>query len=330
MGLLFDDDKLEKENQIRVSDIKKEQGSKSFKGKFYVKDIALKKGQSGPFLSFLIMDKTGVISASFFGGSVNGSEIGREEITIETLDEGLYEIELRTQEDRSNVVVESLKKTVGDPKDFILVPRATYPDVENVREKLDRLALEYVKTPEGRKLYGLFWKKYGKEFLKSKGGVRKHHSEEGGLAIHSYMTIKIALFLGEIYALDLEVIFLAGLLHDLGKIYEIGEDKFTREGDLLGHTVISLLKVDELCREVGYRGKKKSNLLHCIASHHGELEFGAPVSPKTLEAFVLHIADWTDSKIYQYFEAIKGIGEGEESSEYYRDLARKIYLLDED
>lgn len=327
MSLLFDDNERER---ITVADIKREKASKNFSGRFYVKDVVVKRGQSGPFISFTIMDRTGVVSASFFGGKINETDVSRDEIGEDTLSEGIYDIVLRTQESRSNVIVESLKSAEGNPGDFIIVPRAVYPGVENVREKIDKLAPEYLKTPEARKLYGLFWKEYGREFVKARGGVRRHHSHDGGLLLHTYMTIRIALFLGEMYNLDLEVLFLAALLHDIGKIDEIGEDKFTREGDLLGHTVLSIIKVEQLCRDAGYSGKKKSNLLHCIASHHGELEFGAPVSPKTLEAFVLHIADLTDSKIYQYFEAIKGIGEGEESSEYYRDLARKIYLLDED
>lgn len=327
MSLLFDEKDKEK---ISVSEIKREKSSRSFSGRFYIKDIVVKRGQGGPFVSFTIMDRTGVIAASFFGGHINGTEIMREEIGEETLTEGIYEVELRTQEGRSNVVVESLERTEGDPEEYIIVPRAVYPSVENARRKIDELALKHLKTPEARRLYGLFWKRYGTEFATAKGGVRKHHSSDGGLLLHTYMTMKIALFLGDMYDLDLEVLLLASLLHDIGKIYEIGDDRFTREGDLLGHTVLSLLKVEELCQEAGYTGKRKDNLLHCIASHHGELEFGAPVSPKTLEAFVLHIADLADSKIYQYFEAIKGIGEGEESSEYFRDLARKIYLLDEE
>jgi len=327
MSLLFDE---KEEERVSVSDIKKEKSTKSFSGRFYIKDIVVKKGKAGPFMSFTIMDRTGMLSASFFGGNINGTEVVREKIEEDTLSEGIYDVELKTHEGRSNVVVESLKRVKGNPEEFIIIPRAVYPSVENVREKIDRLASEHLKTPEARKLYGLFWKKYGKEFARAKGGVRRHHSSDGGLLLHTYMTMRIALFLGDLYGLDLEVLLLTSLLHDIGKIDEIGDNSFTREGDLLGHTVLSLLKAEELCREAGYTGKRKANLLHCIAAHHGELEFGAPVSPKTMEAFVLHIADLADSKIYQYFEAIKGIGEGEESSEYFKDLARKIYLLDEE
>ncbi len=318
------------EEKPTVSRIKREKEERTFKGTFLIREISLRQGQGGPYLSFILMDRTGAISASFFGGKLQDRLIARDEITADLLQEGVYEVSLRRQKERNNVVVDSLRRVEADPGDYTIIPRAVYPDAKDIRQELDRMAEEHIKTPEGRTLYKLFWKKYGERFLKAKGGVRKHHHQEGGLALHTYMVLKIALFLGELYSLDREVIFLAGLLHDVGKMEEIGEDGFTREGDLLGHTVLSLLEARHLCEEAGYTGKREANLLHCIASHHGQLEFGAPVSPKTLEAFVLHMADLADSKIYQFFKAISEIGQGEESSGYFKDLARKIYLLDGD
>ena len=315
---------------IRVKDIKEGKKANSFEGEFFVRDVTFKMGVSGPFLSFRIMDKSGAVETVFFGGEINGKFLPRGKIEKSLIDEGVYRIKLRTQEGRKNVIVDSMEKVDLAKEDFIPEPRAEYPKGANIRESMERLAEKSIKSEEGWRLYRIFWEKYEREFLKAKGAVRKHHSEEGGLALHTYMVMRIALYLGHIYGLNLEVLFLASLLHDIGKMEEIGENGFTREGDLLGHTVISIMRAEELCKKAGYDGKSKVNLLHCIASHHGEQEFGAPVSPKTLEAFVLHIADLTDSKIYQYFEAIKEIGEGEESSEYFRDLAKRVYFLDKD
>ena len=39
------------------------------------------------------------------------------------------------------------------------------------------------------------------------------------------------------------------------------------------------------------------HLLHLIASHHGQLEFGSPVLPKTPEAFAMHYIDNLDAKM---------------------------------
>ncbi|GEM_PF-2582934 len=316
------------QEEITVSTLKRERSTRTLEGKFLLREVSLRMGQAGPYLSFILMDRTGTITASFFGGKINGREVARDELSADILREGVYRVRLRTQEGRANVVVETLESTSDEIKNYLIEPRAVYPRRENLREAFHQLAESSLKTPGGRRLYRLFWEKHGEAFLKAPGGLRKHHAEEGGLALHTYMVVKIALFLGELYALDREVIFLAGLLHDLGKIDEIGQGEFTSEGDLLGHTVLSLLEAEKLCHEAGYEGKRKINLLHSIASHHGQEDFGAPVSPKTLEAFVLHMADLTDSKVYQFFKAIAAIGEGEESSQYFRDLARRIYLLD--
>jgi 3'-5' exoribonuclease len=37
--------------------------------------------------------------------------------------------------------------------------------------------------------------------------------------------------------------------------------------------------------------------LHLIASHHGELQFGSPVEPKTPEAIALNMVDNLDAKL---------------------------------
>jgi 3'-5' exoribonuclease len=37
--------------------------------------------------------------------------------------------------------------------------------------------------------------------------------------------------------------------------------------------------------------------LHLIAAHHGELQFGSPVPPKTPEAWALHYVDNLDAKL---------------------------------
>jgi len=47
------------------------------------------------------------------------------------------------------------------------------------------------------------------------------------------------------------------------------------------------------------------SLLHCILSHHGELEWGSPKRPKTLEAIVLHYAENLDGKVNSFLNFAK-------------------------
>jgi len=39
------------------------------------------------------------------------------------------------------------------------------------------------------------------------------------------------------------------------------------------------------------------HLIHLIAAHHGEKQFGSPVEPKTPEAMALHLIDNLDAKL---------------------------------
>jgi 3'-5' exoribonuclease len=50
-------------------------------------------------------------------------------------------------------------------------------------------------------------------------------------------------------------------------------------------------RVDGFPKQVGW------HLKHIILSHHGKLEFGSPVPPRTLEALIVHFADDLDSKM---------------------------------
>src|SRR6266436_768189 len=42
------------------------------------------------------------------------------------------------------------------------------------------------------------------------------------------------------------------------------------------------------------------HLLHLIGAHHGELEFGSPVAPKTPEAMALHYIDNLDARLEMF------------------------------
>ncbi|HEY5954131.1 MAG TPA: hypothetical protein VIT18_07190, partial [Terrimicrobiaceae bacterium] len=43
------------------------------------------------------------------------------------------------------------------------------------------------------------------------------------------------------------------------------------------------------------------HLLHLIAAHHGEFQFGSPVEPKTPEAIALHYIDNLDARLEMIF-----------------------------
>jgi 3'-5' exoribonuclease len=112
-------------------------------------------------------------------------------------------------------------------------------------------------------------------------------------------------------------LLLAGVLfHDCGKLWEntYPEDGFSQihslHGEMLGHIPLGIELVNKLWRDLldasefeAFSNCKpgteevRVHLLHLIGSHHGQLEFGSPVLPKTPEAYALHYIDNLDAKM---------------------------------
>ena len=132
-----------------------------------------------------------------------------------------------------------------------------------------------------------------------------HHAYPGGLAEHTLTMADAALRLHPLYPhLDWPVIFVAILCHDLGKLdtYAMGavSAHHRDEEKLVGHTAYSLMRfqraVDQsLCREPD-PDLNFTNVLHCIAAHHGRTEWDAIVEPRTPEADLIHALDMIDSR----------------------------------
>jgi 3'-5' exoribonuclease len=76
------------------------------------------------------------------------------------------------------------------------------------------------------------------------------------------------------------------------------ENDYTIDGQLLGHIFIGANEVSTQIKKMNkFPAKLEKELLHCILAHHGELEYGSPKKPATIEALALHLADNADAKL---------------------------------
>jgi 3'-5' exoribonuclease len=130
-----------------------------------------------------------------------------------------------------------------------------------------------------------------------------HHAYRSGLLEHILKIMDVAVFLAEIYGARRDLVIAGALLHDIGKLreltYEVAVD-YSLEGNLIGHIVIGVEMVRDAVRDIPeFPQELAIELQHLILSHHGARELGSPVTPMTLEAFILAAADDFDAKVHQ-------------------------------
>lgn len=185
-------------------------------------------------------------------------------------------------------------------------------DFTLIEQTIDSLA-----DPRLRALGKLFLTDFGERFRRAAAARGNHHARRGGLVEHVAQMMRSADAICSAYAVLHRDLLLAGVLfHDCGKLWEnqFPADGFAmpfdERGELLGHIAIGIELVNTLWRRLfasdsGAAWKDLSppsedvrlHLLHLIAAHHGELQFGSPVPPKTPEAWALHYVDNLDAKM---------------------------------
>ncbi len=137
-----------------------------------------------------------------------------------------------------------------------------------------------------------------------------HHAYIGGLLEHTLSMTALADLLSDHYPqVERDLLVSGALLHDAGKVYEynVGSDfSYSDDGRLVGHIVRAVIMVEQAAAELGgIDDEPLRELVHLIASHHGKLEWGSPVAPKTLEAVLLHQIDLLDSRMQGFMDHVR-------------------------
>ncbi len=137
-----------------------------------------------------------------------------------------------------------------------------------------------------------------------------HHACVGGLLEHSVTVAGLCARLAARYeAVDRDLLVTAALLHDVGKVDELTLDAaaaYTDEGRLLGHVTLGVVRVRQAAERARLERGSALVLEHAILSHHGELEWGSPKRPSTIEALILHHVDNLDAKTSGFLSLVEG------------------------
>ena len=168
----------------------------------------------------------------------------------------------------------------------------------------------------------------GRAFRRAPAAKFNHHAYVGGLLEHTLSVTHLCDMMARHYGaeVDRDLLVTGALLHDLGKIDEIGLEAgfpYTGRGKLLGHILIGLDRVAHEGREVEEMDPARLDLvLHLIASHQGRYEWQSPREPRILEAVLLHHADDLDAKMQLALDLSRRVEDG--WTEYSRNIGGEI------
>lgn len=173
---------------------------------------------------------------------------------------------------------------------YVLIAKELY---ENIKNDNVRALVKQVFTDNGPK-----WKA-----LPAAKGM--HHAYVAGLIKHTVDVATKAKAIAELTPMvNVDLVVAGALLHDMGKIwtYELNGAviDMTDNGQLLEHIMIGAMELNK------YRTEENSDvldlILHIVSSHHGELEYGSPTTPRFMEAVIVNYADGVDAKCQMLIE----------------------------
>ncbi len=128
-------------------------------------------------------------------------------------------------------------------------------------------------------------------------GLSHHHNYPGGYIEHVTSTMNIALALCDsaekIYhgEMDRDLVIAGVLLHDFYKTTTYAKNK---DGGYTPTALAQYLDHMSLATAELVRRNFPLELVHIVAAHHGQY---GPIRPRTLEALICHLADFTDSRL---------------------------------
>ena len=73
----------------------------------------------------------------------------------------------------------------------------------------------------------------------------------------------------------------------------------------------------------GFPAEIEMLLKHIVIAHHGEYEYASPKRPKCIEAMIVHLADFSDSRLKMIDELLEASNE-EPYVGYHKLLGRNI------
>ena len=313
--------------ELFVKDLRKDMEITEF---FMAKTVAIKVGSNGKqYLDITLGDKTGEISGKKW--DVSDAEYPMLKAIPEksivkvkgVVTEWQGQLQMRVQrirevkpEDDQNIC-DFVKAAPEEPQEMYDYIYATAESMQD--SDLKRLCVKVLTDNKEKIMY-------------YPAAQKNHHAQLAGLLYHMKRMLMTGECVCSVYKnLNRDLVCAGVILHDMEKLNEIesGTDGiatgYSFEGQMLGHIIQGVKKLDSLAIELDIPREKAIMLEHMILSHHYEPEFGSPKKPLFPEAEVLHYLDILDARMFDMEAALEATEPGSFSDRVWTLDNRKLY-----
>lgn len=280
----------------QLKDIDRNFISQNFELTVLIGDVRPKVARNGKkFADLVIQDASTMLEAKYWDYGDNEEFINsiqpEEAVNIQAV-VGEYQGQIQ-------VTIKNIEKANMDEVDIRgLIPTSSW-DFETMENGL-YFFYEKISSPHLKKLLDelVFTDEYFNKFSTHPAARQVHHNYYHGLLQHTLEVLKFAYTVATTKKLSerqIERLIVMTMLHDWAKIMEykaLPDVGFTEEGTMLGHIFLGAHNALNAINEIeDFDEDDRLIIINGILSHHGYLEFGSPVLPKTVEAQILHQAD---------------------------------------
>ena len=283
----------------------------------------LKNKNGKEYITVKLQDESGLLEGKIWAIHPGIEAFNADEVVYVEGDVVLYQ-------DNLQLNIGKIRKAEDGSYDLSTLLPHTRKDVGELENNLLEL-IDQVEHPAIRMLLeNIFCEEaIYKRFTTGAAAKSVHHAYISGLLEHTINVAEIGVYLSGLYeGVNRDLVIAGCLLHDMGKMYELSpfpQNDYTDEGQLLGHLILGLEKVDEVRRTIPDFPQEANLILkHILLSHHGEYEYGSPKRPKCIEAMIVHLADNADSKLKMFEELMQTTDGHEKNLGYHKILSRNM------
>ncbi|WP_138202940.1 3'-5' exoribonuclease YhaM family protein [Haloimpatiens lingqiaonensis] len=295
-------------------------------GFFLIKSVECKSSSNNKkYLDFTLADRTGEINAKLWNVTEEDEAYSANRLVKVRgmVTEWQNALQFKIEKIREVMDEDGVNIT-----DFVPVAPYTSEDMYNdVLEYINKINSEEIK-----KLVNYILEEYKETLMYYPAAKSNHHSVRGGLLYHITTMLKAGERLCEVYTfLNKDLLYSGIILHDISKMEEMASSElgivseYTIEGQLLGHIVMGVKKIETVAEKLNINPEIKMLLEHMVLSHHYEPDYGSPKKPMIPEAEMLHRLDDMDAKMYDMKKALEDVEPGSMSDRVWSLEKRVIY-----